>query len=692
MNEHALKVIEYDGLKSLLAGYCASGLGRSVCEKMAPIVDRDKIAASIAQTCEMKKMLAEQERFPIGGLRDIRPHLKRMRESGHSLEAAEFREIFDTLSGGATLKKFLRGLGEGFPALVSLSGNLVEFADICNSIEFAIDRKGRVRDSASAKLSVIRRNISQTQAEIRKKAERIVSSGNIRRHLRQDGYSIRDGRCVLLVRVEQKYKIRGIIHDISRTGSTAFIEPEALIGVGNELSDLLYEQEKEVARILWAITFKILNRESDIRRNVEVLAWIDFTYAKARFSEDFRMTPPEINEEGRLKLRGARHPLLTDLIRRETGDMAKALDEVVPLDMHIGDDFDSLIITGPNTGGKTVALKTVGLLTAMALTGIHIPAAEGSEVAIFHEIFADIGDEQSIEQSLSTFSAHMTNIVRILNAADRRSLVLLDELGSGTDPAEGAALSEAILDSLNERQARLVVTTHLGTLKAYAYSRPRAENASMEFDINTLKPTYKMSIGMPGTSHAITIAGRLGMSGEIVGQARGLVEKGDTTTTKLIDEIQDARMALERNRRRVDETRRELEGLRDEAQKKTEDLLARKNLLDGESQHEIDAAIRDLKSGLAPFLKELEGAPKKFSDTARAIKESLKEALRRSPLAEKRLAYIHGLKKGQFIYVPRLDKRCRVKRVNKKRGCVVVYLGEMETEVKFDDITWVGQA
>ncbi len=691
MNEHALKVLEYDRIKALVAKYAASALGKSVCEKMAPLSDREKIVATIAQTSEMKRVLAVHEHFPIAGLRDVRPHLKKMREQGHPLEPAEFRDIYDTLSNGATLKKFLGDLGDDYPKLTSLARNLIEFPDICNTVDFAIDRKGKVRDSASTKLADLRRRIAQIKTAVRQKIEALVASKNIRPHLQQDIYTIRDGRCVLLVKVERKYKIRGIIHDISQTGATAFIEPEALVEVGNELSDLLYEEKKEVSRILWDITFKIRDREKDIRRNIDVLAWIDFTYAKARFGQDYRTTPPEINDFGYLKIREARHPLLIELARRETEDADAVFDSVVPLNLHIGDDFDVLIVTGPNTGGKTVALKTVGLIAAMALTGLHIPAERGSEVPVFRDIYADIGDEQSIEQSLSTFSAHMSNIVKILRAADEHSLVLLDEMGSGTDPAEGAALSTSILDSLHKRRVRAIVTTHLGSLKSYAYSRPRAANASMEFDLKTLQPTYRMTVGLPGTSHAITIAQRLGMTPEIVEEARGLIKEGDTSATKLIDEIQSARMELERNREQVEELRRDLETLRDEEQEKIKELIAKREMLVTEAQYEIDAALRNLRDKIMPLVKQFHNAPKPHSQNAQKIARAVEEAVSSSPLAAKRREYILGLKKGQFIRVPKLKARCRVKRVDKKRKRVILYIGDMETEVGFEDITWSGQ-
>ena len=691
MNEHALKVIEYSGITALLAGYASSSLGRTVCDDIGPIDDYAKIAAAVEQTTEMKALLASQERFPISGLRDLRPHMQKMREVGHLIDPVDIREFYDTLSSAAILKNFLLALARKYPRMAAIAQSLMEFPDLCNAIDFAIDRKGAVRDSASKKLAEARRRIAAMQAAIRQKVEAIMQAKNIRQHLQQEGYTIRNGRCVLLVRIEQKYKIRGIIHDISQTGATAFIEPEALVEMGNDLNDLLYEEESEVSRILWEITFKIMSRESDIRGNIELLAWLDFTYAKARFSEDYRMSAPTINEDGRLNLRQARHPLLVAHVHKECGDLAEAFDRIEPLSIHIGDTFDLLIVTGPNTGGKTVALKAVGLITAMALTGMHIPAAEGSEVAVFADIFADIGDEQSIEQSLSTFSAHMSNIVRILNQSDARSLVLLDELGSGTDPDEGAALSMAILDRFYEHRVKTIVTTHLGRLKSYAYSHARAENASMEFDLKTLGPTYRMTIGLPGTSHAITIAGRLGMSDEIVGEARNLVSTADTSATEIINEIQNARVELERNRARVDQLREELEAMRDDAERKTADLVARRDMLGTEAQHEVDAALRNLRQKIAAPLKALHNAPQQFREQAQQIGRTVDEMLATMPLAQKRLEYIHGLKKGEHIDVPRLKRRCRVKRVNKKRRCVVVMLGDLETEVDFEDITWTGQ-
>ena len=690
MNAHALRVLEFDKVKQLLAGFASSTLGRSVAEKMSPLKDKDDIAATIEQTTEMRDVIRRHGRFPMGGLRDIRPLLKKMHELGHPVEPVDFRDIHDTLRAGEALRAYMRELGDDFPRLVSLSRNLSEFPDICNTIDFCIDRRGKVRDSASSKLTEIRRDISRLQTAIRQKVEAIVSSRNLRGFLQQELFTIRDGRCVLLVKAEQKYRVKGIIHDMSQTGATAYVEPEALVDMGNELSDCLYEERREVTRILWDITFKILEREAEVRRNLDVLAWIDFTYAKARFGNAYDMEPPQINEEGYLRLREARHPLLLEMNLKKAADIEEAKKEVVPLTAHIGDDFDVLVITGPNTGGKTVALKTFGLLSAMALCGLHIPAGRGSEVPIFHDVYADIGDEQSLEQSLSTFSSHMSNIVRILEAADERSLVLIDEMGSGTDPAEGAALGTAILDHLYNRGARTVVTTHLGVLKSYAYSRPRAENASMEFDTKTLQPTYKITIGLPGSSNAITIAKRLGMLPDVIGEAEELMSGEDTSATRLIDEMQTSRIEMERMREDIERIREETERLKREYQEKVDEVIARRELLAKEAEAEIDAAFNRLKDRMAELLAPLKNAARPVAQQAHEIERIITDTLHSTPLAIKRREYALHLKKGEFIYVPKLRSRCMVKKVDKKRERVILMMGTVETEVSFNDLTWVG--
>ena len=691
MNKHGLQVLEFDKIRHLLAGFASSALGRRVAEKMLPLNDGDKIIATVAQTTEMREVIETKERFPIGGLQDIRPLVKKMHEQGHPLEPAQFRDIYDTLRAGEAMKAYLRELGEEYPGLVSLSRHVIEFPDVCNAIEFTIDRRGKVCDSASSKLTEIRRKISDLQTAIRQKVEAIVSSKNIRGFLQQEVFTIRDGRCVLLVRAEQKYKVKGIIHDMSQTGATAYIEPEALVRLGNELSDLLFEERNEVTRLLWDITFKILEREADVRRNLDVLAWIDFTYAKAQFSIAYGMNPPEINDDGYARLREARHPLLLELELKKAANIEEAKKKVVPLTAHVGDDFEVLVITGPNTGGKTVVLKTFGLLSAMALCGMHIPAARGSEIAVFHDIYADIGDEQSLEQSLSTFSSHMINIVRILNAADDRSLVLIDEMGSGTDPAEGAALGTAILDYLYNLEARTIVTTHLGVLKSYAYSRPRAENASMEFDARTLQPTFKMTIGMPGSSNAISIARRLGMLAEVIGEAEELMSGEDTSATQLINEMQASRMEMERMREDIERIREETGELKREYQQKVDDVIAKKETLTGEADAEIDAAFNRLKDRVEGLLAPLRNAPRSLAENALEIERAIAETLRSTPLAIKRREYALHLKKGEYVYVPKFRCRCLVKRVDKKRERIIVMMGSVETEVPFDDLTWVGQ-
>jgi DNA mismatch repair protein MutS2 len=691
MNEHALQVLEFGKIKHLLASFAASALGKSVAEKMSPLTDREKISATIDQTTEMRDVIKSRGRFPVGGLRDIRPFLARMHEQGHPLEPLEFREIHDTLSAGADLRKFMLELGEGYPRLTSLARNIIEFPEICNQIDFCIDRRGEVRDESSERLAKIRGKIKELQSEIRSKVERIVSSRNLKPFLQQDLYSIRDGRCVLLVKTEQKYKVKGIIHDVSQTGSTVYIEPEALVELGNNLSDLLYEEKREVTRILWDISFKILQREEEVRRNLDALAWVDFTYAKAQFGNAYGMNAPVINDNGYLRLRDARHPLLIELELKKTPNIEEVKTRVIPLSAHVGDDFDILVITGPNTGGKTVALKTLGLLSAMALCGMHIPAHRGSEVPVFHDIFADIGDEQSLEQSLSTFSSHMANIVRILKGADDRSLVLIDEMGSGTDPAEGAALSTAILDRLYNLRARTVLTTHLGVLKSYAYSRPRAENASMEFDVKTLRPTYRMTIGIPGSSNAITIAKRLGMLPDVIGQAEKLMESEDTSATKLIAQMQESRMEMEKAREDIERLKEETEKLRNEFQQKVNEIGERRTMLTWEAEDQIDAAFRALREQIGSYLKPLKQMPKPASFHAEEVERIVGEALHATPLAIRRREWALGLKKGAFVYVRSLRARCMVKKVDKKREAVIVMMGNAEVTVPFDELSWVGQ-
>jgi DNA mismatch repair protein MutS2 len=691
MNEHALQVLEFDKIRRLLASFAASALGKSVAEKMSPLADKEKIAATIEQTTEMCDVIRSRGRFPLAGLRDIRPLLAKLHEQGHPLEPIEFREIHDTLRGGEDLKKYMNELGEGYPRLTSLARNIGEFPEICNQIDFCIDRRGQVRDSSSTKLASVRAKIGELHIAIREKVERIVSSRNLRPFLQQDLYTIRDGRCALLVKTEQKYKVKGIIHDVSQTGSTVYIEPEALVEMGNDLSDLLYEEEREVNRILWDISFKILQREEEVRRNLDVLAWIDFTYAKAQLSIAYGMSAPAINDDGFLRLRDARHPLLIELELKKTPNIEEVKGRVVPLTAHVGDDFDILVITGPNTGGKTVALKTFGLLSAMALCGLHIPAARGSEVPVFHDVFADIGDEQSLEQSLSTFSSHMANIVRILKAADDRSLVLIDEMGSGTDPAEGAALSTAILDRLYNLRTRTILTTHLGVLKSYAYSRPRAENAAMEFDVRTLRPTYRMTIGIPGSSNAITIARRLGMLPEVVKDAERLMESEDTSVSKLIEQMQISRMEMEKTREDIERLREEAEKLKQEYEQKVAAITERRAMLTWEAEERIDAAYRALREQIGSYLTPLKKMPKPVSFHAEEVERIVGEILHAAPLAVKRREWALGLKKGDFIYVPKLRARCMVKKVDKKREQVIVMMGNTEAVVPFDDITWVGQ-
>ncbi len=485
-------------------------------------------------------------------------------------EPAELMEIADTLAASGRLRLFLTNLEPAESAhLRAMGEKLGDFEATVEEVRRCIGGDKRVKDDASDKLREIRRKITQVSENLHQRFMNLVASPALKKAIENDNYMMRHGRPVIAVKSTHRHAIRGTVLDRSNTGATLYVEPDELVELSNELEDAVFEEKKEVGRILWVLTKMVLDQQDAILDSVKTLSLVDLTYAKARFSIAYGMNPPDLTTGSSLQLRDARHPLLLQLISRQKGcGVSQLTNEVVPIDVRLGDDFDLLLITGPNTGGKTVVLKTIGLLTAMAQSGLHIPARAGSRVSVFRQIFADIGDEQSIQQSLSTFSAHMRQVVKILERTNGGTLVLLDELGAGTDPTEGAVLATAILDRLMHKGGKVVATTHLGQLKSFAYSTPRAQNGSVQFDTETLQPTYRLMIGTPGSSNAIVIAQRLGMPKEVIGQATALLATESDGTSELINQIQATREDAEQKRSEAQSILDEADAARAEAAEK----------------------------------------------------------------------------------------------------------------------------
>ncbi|MGB8461879.1 MAG: endonuclease MutS2, partial [Priestia megaterium] len=510
MQSRIFHVLEFNKVKEQLQKKVASSLGREKVANLIPSTQYEEVVKWQEATDEATTVLRLRGNVPLGGIFDVRPSVKRA-EIGGTLSSNELLDVASTIYAARQVKQFIEQVVEDedlqLPIITEHIEKLMPLPEVEQTIKMSIDENGTVLDGASDQLRGIRQKLRSTESRIREKLESLIRSSSAQKMLSDAIVTIRNERFVIPVKQEYRSAYGGIVHDQSSSGATLFIEPQAIVTLNNELQEAKVKEKQEIERILIALTVQVAEVANELRQNVYLLGELDFMFAKGRYSHELKASKPKMNDRGYIKLVKAKHPLI-------------AQEDVVANDIELGDQYTSIVITGPNTGGKTVTLKTLGLFTLMAQAGLQIPALDGSEMAVFKHVFADIGDEQSIEQSLSTFSSHMVNIVDILQKVDHESLVLFDELGAGTDPQEGAALAISILDQVYERGARVVATTHYPELKAYGYNREGVVNASVEFDIETLSPTYKLLIGVPGRSNAFEISKRLGLSAEVIERAK----------------------------------------------------------------------------------------------------------------------------------------------------------------------------
>ena len=570
MDEKTLRILEFHKVRHELAAHTAFTLGRERALWLEPSTDADTIENRQGETAEALALINREGGLPLGGVRDIRQPLRKA-EMGSILTPEDLLDIQSTLYGTSQARRFLLEKAEANSQLMDLTQRLEPAVSLRERIEGCIGDDGEILDSASATLRSIRNRMRSLQGRIREKLESIIHSSRYQKVLQDAIITLRNGRYVIPIKTEFKGLMPGIVHDQSGSGATLFIEPAVAVEINNQLRQLEAEEAEEIERILRQLTLAVSNKAKELLVSVETLGRLDFIFAKAYLAASQKATRPGLRTDGYLDIREGRHPLLKG--------------EVVPLDIWLGKDFTALVITGPNTGGKTVALKTVGLLTLMAQSGLHIPAEEGTEVNVFSKIYADIGDEQSIEQNLSTFSSHMANIVRIMGEVNANSLVLLDELGAGTDPTEGAALAMALLQWFHRQGCRTVATTHYSELKAFAYMTEGLENASVQFDVETLRPTFKLEIGLPGRSNAFAIAGRLGLKDEVIDLARAHLTKEDIRIDDMIQEMEENRRkaihektVAERLRLQVEASQKEYERRLGELEEEKETILVRPRL------------------------------------------------------------------------------------------------------------------
>lgn len=593
MDQHTLDILEFHRIKEILATYATSSLGKSLAMSIQPDNDIHRIEIWQWQVTELRGLL-EYERLPLGGIRDIRLHLQEVRDPALVLGCEALLDVHSTLQAARYIRGFLEDLEDDCPNLVSLGHKIGSFKDIEDAIFASVDMSGVIKDNATPRLHGIRRDIAVKRARIKSKLQSLVRSPRIGKYLQGGTITIRKGRAVIPVKIGFRDRVPGIVRDQSDSGETLFIEPESITAAGDDLQRLLQEEKQEMFRILQEITDRIRGKMDEITQTLKILSIVDLIHAKSCFSRDFEMSEPILNQDGKIDMKKARHPLLMfdrGWGRRPAGipQSDEKPDAVVPIDIRLGEDFDTLIVTGPNTGGKTVTLKTVGLLSLMAQAGLHIPSSSGSRLAVFRDILADIGDEQSLQQNLSTFSSHLSQIVRILGQADRQALILLDELGTGTDPQEGAALGTAIIDFLHNKGSRTIATTHLSALKTYAHIHPRTENASVEFDLETLQPTYRLLIGTFGSSNALSIAQRLGLPEEVISRASELVDEGDERVEDLVNALQQIKSQLEKEREDLSTARSEALELQRQYESLLRDLQKKREKLVDQVTYEADA-------------------------------------------------------------------------------------------------------
>ena len=565
---------------------------------------RHGVLERLAETGEARSILAAGEAPPIGGTSSLEQTLTRARKDG-ALAARELLSLASTLKITRDVKYFLEARRESTPRLAELAETLVEHRDFERDIEACLEPSGEVRDSASPILAGARREAQQIATEIQAKASHYLRDPDITPHLSDNYYTIRNNRYVLPVRANAQGAIRGIVHDASNSGMTLFIEPQALVDLNNQLKQAEITIEQEALRILRKLSRDAGSVADEVEANVATLEVIDLAFARADLAEELDAVAPEVGDEGILQLPQLRHPLLPP-------------DKVVPSDVRLGADFTSLILSGPNAGGKTVALKAVALAALFVRAGMHVPAAEGARVDLFDEVLAHIGDGQDIRENLSTFSAHMANLADITRRAAHRSLVVLDEIGVGTDPGEGAALAQAVLEALAERGARVIATTHYNLLKEMAEVDARFANASFEFDPETLEPTYRLRMGLPGTSSATAVAARMGLGPQVIARANQLLDREDRQLDRVLSELSVTRSALEAEKREIAQLRTETEAVRDEHRVKLEKLQARRDKLFLAMRDDLEHSFRDAHDQVATVIRELQrGSSARDAATAR---------------------------------------------------------------------------
>ena len=688
MNQKALKTLEFDKIIHILTAHAASEGAKEMCRKLVPYDNINDVERAQRETADALRRVYRKGSVSFGGIRDIRGSLKRL-EIGGILGMGELLQIMSLLETAGKIRQY--GQREADDTSRDSLDESFEFLDpvptLASEIRRCILADDEMADDASSALLQIRRSMRQMNDKVHNTLNSMVN-GSARSYLQDPVVTMRDGRYCLPVRAEHRSQVPGMIHDQSSTGSTLFIEPMAVIKLNNDFKELLMKEQQEIEKILSVLSEKAAAVTEILAEDYRILTALDFIFARAMMAKDMKATRPIFNTDRQIHIKDGRHPLL---------DPKKA----VPITVRLGDDFDLLIITGPNTGGKTVSLKTVGLFTLMGQAGLHIPAFEGSRLAVFDQVYADIGDEQSIEQSLSTFSSHMTTIVSILKEVTLNSLVLFDELGAGTDPTEGAALATSILDHLHRQGIRAMATTHYSELKVYALSTEGVENACCEFDVESLRPTYRLLIGIPGKSNAFAISSRLGLEDFLIEDAKKRINAQDVSFEDMMAELQDSRVKLLNEQEEITRYKSEIRTLRDALQKKQDRIDERKEKILSDAAAQANAILQEAKDYADETMKNFHKFGKasisvKDMEAERArlrekIKENDSRTAKAAPKPKKKLKAA-ALHIGDRVRVLSLNLEGTVSTLPNPKGDLFVQMGILRSQVNINDLEYIGEA
>ena len=686
MNQSVFKTLEYAKIITMLQNMATSSMGKELAEKLLPSSDIDEVIENLSHTQEASNILISSEP-PFGGIHDIRSLLKKT-SLGLVIEINSLLDILNTMYAMRNLKKFFKELEIDSPQFKEWAKSIEILGQLEREIDNIVDEHGSMRDSASVELMRIRREIKSSQRRIKTNLDGILKNPDYQKYFQDNIVTIRDERYVIPIKQEYRQQFPGVVHDQSSSGSTLFIEPISIVDLNNDIKQLVIDEKREIERILKVISEKIARNADSLLHNCEIMAQLDFAFAKAKLARKMHATMPEINDEGIVNLAKARHPLLNK-------------DNVVPIDIRLGEGYRTLLITGPNTGGKTVSMKTLGLLVLMTQSGLFIPVQSGSKISIFQNVYADIGDEQSIEQSLSTFSAHMRNIVNILNNIEHDDLLLLDEVGSGTDPEEGAALAMSILERLMEIGACTVATTHYNELKTFAYSKEGIENACVEFDIKSLRPTYRLLIGTPGASNAFAISKRLGLSDTLILRAQQLIKADHAQFENVLNTLENEKLMYEQKNADIAERQQRIEKLEKQLADMKQEMAKKKEQTLRKTKEQCASLLRRTRRESEEIIKELKAqfndqGMKKRQETIDAARHKLRGRLDKvsqqndDPNKPGEAVDIKTIAVDDIVYVNKLRQKGTITDISGKE--LTVQLGSLKMNVKAKDCSFVSHA